>query len=126
MGHVYSEIELGNPKEPSIRSIKVNCLVDTEALYLVIPESLQQQLKLEVLETRQVTVADGSSKIVPYVGPLICRFENRRCFVGAIVMGDEVLLGAVPMEDMDLVVIPSIRKLMVNPNFPNIPHALVK
>jgi hypothetical protein len=41
-------------------------------------------------------------------------------------MGDEVLLGSVPMEDLDLIVSPAHRKLVVNPEFPNFPHALVK
>jgi hypothetical protein len=41
-------------------------------------------------------------------------------FAGALVMGDQVLLGAIPMEDMDLVVIPAERKLAVNPRNPNI------
>jgi hypothetical protein len=30
------------------------------------------------------------------------------------------------MEDMDLVVLPAERKLAVNPNSPNLAHALVK
>jgi hypothetical protein len=36
------------------------------------------------------------------------------------VLGDQVLLGAIPMEDMDLIVIPSTRTLDVNPRSPNI------
>jgi len=64
--------------------------------------------------------------MVPYVGPIELLFENRNCYVGALVLGDEVLLGAVPMEDMDLVVSPAQRKLVVNPESPNFPHALVK
>lgn len=48
------------------------------------------------------------------------------CFVGALVIGDEVLLGAVPMGDMDLVISPSQRTVTVNPESPNIPHARVK
>jgi hypothetical protein len=54
-------------------------------------------------------LADGSRLSVAYVGPIRVRFDDRFCFVGAFVMGNEVLLGAVPMEDMDLVVSPSIR-----------------
>ena len=54
------------------------------------------------------------------------RFGNRRCFVGAMVMGDEALLGAIPMEDMDLVVRPMTREVMVNPSSPNIPSSLAK
>ena len=40
-----------------------------------------------------ITLADGSKTLVPYLGPLGLRFEIRQCFVGALVMGDEVLLG---------------------------------
>ena len=58
---------------------------------------------------------------VPYVGPVLIRFENRRCLSGALVMGDEVLLGAVPMEDMDVLVSPKTRTLVVNPAHPNGP-----
>jgi hypothetical protein len=43
--------------------------------------------------------------------------------VGAFVMGDEVVLGAVPMEDMDLVVSPLTREVTVNPKHPDGPVA---
>ena len=45
---------------------------------------------------------------------------------GAMVIGESVLLGAVPMEDLDLVVAPSRQTITVNPNSPNIPSAVVK
>ncbi len=73
-----------------------------------------------------MTVADGRRALVPYVGPVQIRFKNRSCFVGALVLGDEVLLGAVPMEDMDLVLCPARRSVDVNPQSPNFPQALVK
>jgi hypothetical protein len=41
-------------------------------------------------------------------------------------MGDEVLLGAIPMEDMDLVLVPKRRLADVNPHSPNIVSALAK
>ncbi len=93
---------------------------------LCIPEHVALQLQLETNNQREVTVADGRKQLVPYVGPIEVIFENRNCFVGALVLGDEVLLGAVPMEDMDLLVSPAHRKLVVNPESPNFPHALVK
>jgi len=58
---------------------------------------------------------------VPYIGPIEVRFANRRCFTGAMVLGDEVLLGAIPMEDMDLVLKPQLQSIAVNPASPNIP-----
>ncbi len=53
-------------------------------------------------------------------------YENRLCFVGAMVFGDQALLGAIPMEDMDLVIHPKLLKLSVNPASPNIAHGLAK
>lgn len=126
MGLVYAEIILSNPIKTDLKSITTKCLVDTGSTYLVIPEHLALQLQLAKLETREATTADGSSHSVPYVGPLKVSFDNRSCFVGAIVMGNEVLLGAVPMEDMDLVVQPKLLKLSVNPESPNIARGLVK
>jgi clan AA aspartic protease len=126
MGHIFADIQLSNPRKPELRSIPVHALADTGALMLCLPEHLAIQLELETETTREVTVADGRSMKVPYVGPIKVSFENRICYVGGLVMGDEVLLGAVPMEDMDLVLSPSQQKITVNPISPNIPHARVK
>ena len=58
--------------------------------------------------------------------PVEVRFANRRCFTGAMVLGDEVLLGAIPMEDMDLVLQPQLQQLTVNPANPNLPLSIAK
>ena len=126
MGHVFADIELSNPREPEFELLKVAALVDTGALMLCIPGHIANQLNLATESLREVTVADGRSANVPYVGPVKVTFGKRFCYVGALVLGDEVLLGSVPTEDMDLVVSPSRRELTVNPVNPNIPHARVK
>ncbi len=69
---------------------------------------------------------DGSRATYPYVGPIVLRFKNRTGFVGALVLGDEVLLGAIPMEEMDLVVNPRDRAVDVNPASPNIASGICK
>jgi clan AA aspartic protease len=127
MGYVHAQLSLSNPRlGASLEAMKVNALVDTGSLMLCIPEHIRTQLNLEEAEKREVTTADGRTHLVPYVGPVQVRFENRSCFVGALVMGDEVLLGAVPMEDMDLVISPARRTITTNPQSPNYPHARVK
>jgi hypothetical protein len=93
---------------------------------LCIPEHVRLQLKLEVLERREVKLADGSRATHPYVGPIVLRFKNRTGFVGVLVRGDEVLLGAIPMEEMDLVVSPRDRSVDVNPESPNIATGICK
>lgn len=120
MGLVYAQIKLSNPKDESLIPVEVKCLVDSGATYLCIPETVAIQLKLSETETREVMLADGSVATVPYVGPIKIAFENRSCYVGAMVMGEQTLLGAIPMEDMDLVVNPKLFKLSVNPAHPNI------
>ena len=95
------------------------------ALQLCVPEHVALQLGLDELYQREVTTADGGKHLVPYVGPVAVKFENRGCFTGALVRGDRVLLGAVPMEDMDVLVWPATQKLIVNPASPNIATSIV-
>ena len=126
MGLVFSIITLSNPVISKIKPIEVKSLVDTGATYLCIPQHIANQLELKELQKREVILADGSSHLVPYVGPIKVEFENRLCFVGAMVLGDQCLLGAIPMEDMDLVVHPKYFKLSVNPSSPNVASGLAK
>jgi len=126
MGHVFAEIRLSNPRKPELTPIKATALADTGALMLCIPEHVALQLELDTESVREVSVADGRRMTVPYVGPIRVEFGKRFCFVGALVLGDEVLLGAVPMEDMDLVISPGRCEVTVDPASPNIPHARVK
>ncbi len=126
MGLIHVDLELANPKNSGLKPIDVKALVDTGAVTICIPEHVAVQLQLEEIEKREVTTADEKSHVVPYVGPLQIRFENRTCFTGALVIGESVLMGAVPMEDMDLVISPSAETVVVNPKSPNIPSAVVK
>ena len=127
MGLVHTPLALRNPKKPEQEAYNAQALVDTGALHLCIPEHVALQLQLETLQMREVSTADGNTHTCPYVGPVEVFFnKNRSCYVGALVLGDEVLLGAVPMEDMDLVVIPSEHKVVANPRSPNIPASVAK
>ena len=126
MGLVNAELELANPRDGTIQAVNVNSLVDTGSLHLCIPEHVAIQLALEELYKREVTTADGKKHLVPYMGPISIKFKNRGCFTGALVLGDEVLLGALPMEDMDLLVCPARQTLIVNPESPNFAMSIAK
>ena len=119
MGLITVMMTLANPKRSDIEPVKAQALVDTGSVFLVIPEHVRLQLQLDEQSSKEVTLADGSHRLIPYVGPIEARFKNRVAYVGAIVMGDEILLGAIPMEDMDLVVIPQQRTVDINPLNPN-------
>lgn len=126
MGIARANIILENPKRPDLQPLEVEALADTGSLFLCIPEEVRLQLQLEATSEKEVSTADGRRTLCPYVGPIRVRFENRECYVGGIVLGDEVLLGAVPMEDMDLVVVPVTRRVIVNPLHPNFAAGPVK
>lgn len=126
MGLISAEIELSNPRDRNINPITVKSLVDTGSLHLCVPEHVAIQLELEELYKREVTTADGKKHLVPYMGPISIKFQNRGCFTGALVFGDEVLLGAVPMEDMDVLISPAKQALIVNPESPNFAMSVAK
>jgi clan AA aspartic protease len=119
------KMRLFNPAGADAPGVEAEALVDTGALLLCLPAALASSLQLPVLEERIVRLADGSVARVPYVGPVRIQVENRGCFAGALVMGHEPLLGAVPMEDMDLVIVPATRQVMPNPEHPNMAQATV-
>ncbi len=119
-------ITLKNPRFPELEPVEVEALADTGSVHLCIPEHIRLQLRLEEQDRKEVTLADGSKRMIPYVGPLEIRFKNRLGFGGAIVMGDQVLLGAIPMEDMDLVIHPKTRSIDVNPENPNVARSIAK
>ena len=126
MGLVNAHVVLSNPGCPNLEPVEVEVLADTGATHLCIPEHVRLQLQLESLEHREIVLADGSIRSVPYVGPVQIRFKNRHGFAGALVMGDQVLFGAIPMEDMDLVVTPRDRSIDVNPASPNLARSCAK
>jgi clan AA aspartic protease len=126
MGLVNAKLTLKNPRRPELQPVATIALADTGAVHLCIPPHVQIQLGLEEIDRKEVTLADGAKKLVPYVGPIELHFKNRIGFAGALVLGNEVLLGAIPMEDMDLIVIPKTRTLDLNPESPNIGTSVVK
>ena len=120
MGLTTTRLELRNPRRPDLPAVEMDALADTGSDLMCIPPRVQLQLGLEEAETRTIVLADGTRRSVPYVGPLQLSFANRTGFGGALVMGDQPLLGAIAMQDMDLVVIPRTRRVVVNPASPDV------
>lgn len=125
MGLVNGVVTLRNPRRTDLKEVEVVALADSGSVHLCITEHVRIQLELEMIDQKEVTL-DGSQRLVPYVGPVELRFKNRVGFAGALVMGDQVLLGAIPMEDMDLVIVPRTRTIDVNPESPNIASSIAK
>jgi clan AA aspartic protease len=125
MGTVYEEITLVNGgdvemvergfiKEPQIRQITVTALVDTGATNLVIGEATCQKLGLAIRETGSVNVAGGAKEICKITASVIVRWKDRQTECPAVVLSgeEEILLGAIPLEGMDLIVNPVERRIV--------------
>jgi len=131
MGLVYAEIELINAGDlemvrrsvldsDDVKKMTVEMLVDSGSYYMCINETVKEQLDLAVIEKRKGQLANGQIVEYDVVGPIEVKFKNRRCHVDAMVLpGDfEMLLGAIPMEDMDVLIHPLRQELIVNPEHP--------
>ena len=126
MGTVYANIELSNLLRSDLTPVNIDALVDSGAINLCIPEIVQRELGLEIVRQRVVQMADGSLVECGVVEPVSVRFENRRTTTTALVIGDEVLLGAIPMQDMDVLIDPRNERLIVPPERPNFALSKVK
>ena len=128
---IYADIEIINNDdladvrrhrmgEDEVRRMHVNILVDTGCVMLAINENIQEQLQLPIVEKRKVQLANGHIGEYDVVTSVEVRFKNRRTLCNAIVLpGDsEPLLGAIPLEDMDVVIHPARQELMVHPDHP--------
>ncbi len=131
MGLIYADIELINAGdiemarrhiigEEEIKRMPVTMLVDSGSEYTCINETIREQLDLPTIKTRKGQLADG--RVVEYdvVGPIKVVFSNRACHTDAMVLpGDnEPLFGAITMEDLDVIIHPHRREMVVNPEHP--------
>ena len=124
MGIVYVDITLKNVKdiikaeeglikEKEIRQKTVEAMVDTGAGTLVINDELCRQLGLELKGERQATLANDTKETVKIAGLVEVHWQDRSMTCQPVVVsgGGDVLLGAIPLEDMDLLVDP-VRKML--------------
>jgi predicted aspartyl protease len=117
VGRVTVEVELANNVDVTlahlgqltpeqVRRVKVQGLVDSGATRLVIPQSLADRLGLQVGGEMQVRYADGRTAIRRIAQGIQLKYAGRESLFNAIVEPgrDSVLIGAIVMEDLDLIV----------------------
>jgi clan AA aspartic protease len=132
MGLTYANIQLQNGAdiedfrrgrigEDEIQQLEVHALVDTGSIMLAINQSIADSLGLSIVGHRTSQLADGTRLNLPLVGGIIVRYMDRWSLTNALLLPDdqEPLLGAIPMEEMDLYVHPGRNELLpVHPDGP--------
>ena len=123
MGTVFTEITLkngsdlvlaqnGHISEQNVRSLAVNALVDTGAVTLVINEDICRKLGLSIEDTRTAALAGGGEIPCKITEPVRICWRNRDASCRAWVLpGEDILLGVIPLEEMDLAVDPVNQEL---------------
>lgn len=131
MGLIHAEIELINAgdialvrkkyiNQVDVKRITIDMIVDKSTYYLCINEEIQAQLQLSFVEKRSAYTADNRLIEMDFVGPVFVKFKNRTTSCLAMVLpgNSEPLLGAIPLEDMDVLIHPLRQELIVNPDHP--------
>jgi clan AA aspartic protease len=120
MGLIYGDFTIRNARKRGLAPHVVRALVDRGANILCIPPALAAELQFDEVEKRQVRLADGANHWVSYVGPVQLSFGKRHSFGGAFVIGNEVLVGAIALQDLDLILAPAGETVTVDPDSPHI------
>lgn len=115
MGLTVLEIEVGNPSTPDVTE-KVEFLIDSGAIYSVVPTPVLEQLGIKPLAEQEFRLADGS-KIVRNKGGALFKY-GELIGVADVIFGDEgdsTLLGAFTLESIGLDLDPLRRELLPLP-----------
>ncbi len=112
---IFAALTLSNPVNEAIMPVNCNAIVEPCVRHLFIPEHIAKHLALATLGSRDVILPNGTTMIVPYVGPIHVQFGERNCVIGAVIEGNGVLLGTIPMDDMNLLVRPMTQDVVENP-----------
>ena len=108
MGIVHTEITLKNVKNETFAPETVTAIVDTSSLHLVINEELRQKLGLGVVGENTAHIANGQRVTCKMTDAVEVYWKDRFTVVHAMIIpgAEKVLLGAIPLEGMDLMVNP--------------------
>ena len=131
MGLVYADVTLINGEdlilakrhyigEEEVKQMNINMLIDTGSYNLCINEEIQSQLQFPIEERRNFETADGRIIECDVVDNVQVRFKNRETTCRAMVLPSncEPLLGAIPLECMDVLIHPQNQQLIINPDHP--------
>lgn len=116
----------GKIKESEIRVYEADALVDTGAVSSVVPPNVMEQLGLEIDGQRVAEYADGRNEVVNLTEPITFDIIGRRTTEGAMVLGDEVIIGQTILEVLDLQVDCRNQKVIPNPAHPDQPVVKIK
>ena len=124
MGEVREQITLMNGgdvisagrgylPEQEVRQMTAEVLVDTGSMRLVMDDETCKRLGLGIVKESMATLAGGVRQACKLTEPVMVRWKDRFSSLSAVVLPgkEEILLGVLPLEEMDLIVDPVHQRL---------------
>ncbi len=137
MGAVHVKVKLTNAIDEAmvsrgvlaphlLRECETQALVDTGALTIAIPKEIVEQLGLRIRGQQVARYANGFEERIDVTEAVLIECQGRETVDEALVVGDEVMLGQVILEKLDLLVDCKNQRLIPNPVNPDYPVAIIK
>jgi len=122
MGKVVEKLRLTNVFAPK-KTAEVEAVIDTGATMLVLPRELARKLKLRKMREVGVRYADGRTTTKSVFGVVTAEIQGRAGEFNVLVEdnGTQPLVGQIVLEQLDLVVDARKRKVLPNPQSPDLP-----
>ncbi len=120
--------KMGRMQKSDVRSLKINALVDTGAVMVLLPQDVVETLGLGKVERAIVVLANEEKIEMDVMGPIALTIANRRMTTDCL-MGSprcEPLIGQLVMGRLDLVIDPLKRTLTPRPESPYLPLLKLK
>ncbi|HUY25953.1 MAG TPA: hypothetical protein VMV27_00920 [Candidatus Binataceae bacterium] len=113
MGITFTKAKISNPRQPRRRAVEIEFLIDTGAIFSVVPAPIARKLAIAKLEREEFTLADGTRRTYD-TGEAFFEVGERRG-TSKIVFGPPdvtPLLGALTLESLGLMVNPVTREVL--------------
>ena len=122
MGKVVEKIKVINVFEPE-RAIEIEAVIDTGATMLVLPQNVIDELRLKKMREVKVRYANNKTEIKSIYGIVTLEMCGRAGEFNVLAEpeGAQPLVGQIVLEQLDLIVDPSTRKVIPNPRSPEMP-----
>lgn len=112
MGLTFTKVRVSNPRHPRKRAREIEVLLDTGAIYSVLPRSSLEDMGIRPMGREEFTLADGTHKRYP-VGEAFFEFGGKAGTSKVVFAprGTTPLLGTLRLESLGLMVNPITREL---------------
>ena len=113
VGITFAKVGLSNRQRPDLGSVELELLVDSGAVFSVVPAGILETLGVARLEREEFTLADGTH--VAYDVGEVTFAVGSRAYTSKVVFGPEgvtPLLGALTLESLGLMLNPVTRELL--------------